>query len=570
MRIDPDILQAAVEMSDRRFAPSIAQARIYLDAYVGPRYQLTGDLDDMDTRPAPYIKTVVDAFYAFLSINPRAWIQPTGPDATAWYAARTKARMDWDLYKGKVQRAFNWVMFDAFFGNAVLKTSNRTYTTLADARTKGTVKYEWICRDDFICDPVALTVDGADWIGNRYRPTVEEAGKLLNLPESRMDDLWELQHGFREEMRKKRLDQADDNLDYTKLLDRRVELIDIHHRTKGLIYTIPGNIKQADAYVLQERPYVGPDEGMYDMLHLSPMGGALMSGPLVGSIIDMHLLLNLLAIKMGLRAAGQKDVMVGDLADKTFKETMLRAADGDFLPVIGGMPKAGVLKTGGVTPEAYQAFAWVADQLDYHAKSPNIIGGMSTDEKTLGQSELRASGAQGVLDQSRRSMREFGASVLDKARWYMWEDELYSGRHTVPSGMPGFADETFVWPANQGPESRMGSLDDYRCEIEVYDNPYMSKAQRAEAQKEWFGMVAAMGIVKPEFLIEIGKNMGIEDAARWVNAVPALEQQGAGMSTQNINVSGAPAGSPGGGRGQMPAMAPTQPGQGGMSVQEAG
>lgn len=393
--------------------------------------------------------------------NPRCMLSTLSQDDRP----TVKAMEQWtneEIERLNMARVFQRVVYDALILAGVQKTC---LATPADAMAAGwrikagDVISTWIDWDDFVFDVHCRDISEASFIGHRYRMSkaMAEANPRFNK---------KARNNLAESMHERWNTEGDEKAtaigrgDYGFMqseLEPMVDLWEIYFPYHKCVITLTDDLivgassdNSGKAVALEEKEYLGPEDGPYDILSYGLVpGNPIPKGPAL-DIIDLHLNANEIARKLVRQASRQKELLIGQNSEDM--EAINKQPDGHSVRV-DQPDKAKVAAFGGPNQGLLLFLNWTLDQFDKMAGNLSTLGGLRSQANTLGQEELLASQAGGQIASMQDVTFAHVTSVIRKMGWHWWHDpsSVRKVNYQLPSSNRMFPREIHPWNAPDMP-----------------------------------------------------------------------------------------------------------------------
>jgi hypothetical protein len=369
---------------------------------------------------------------------------------------------------------------DALFLLGVVKcalTRTREIQIEDERYTDGDVFIDKIQFDDVVVDMTATSWRDLGFIGNYYRPTVDEVVEagLMTEEEAREHIL----------LRRERVDAKDDDgpqdigapmqawdEDYVD----RIALLDLFLPHRNILVTMLAN---GSSMPLRASVWRGPTtgHGPYFVLGFVDIPSNLMFLPPSANWMDLHQLANTLMRKLQRQAEAEKTVY-GALSGHEGEAKMIMDAEDQAVVSTSVIPQEAVFpyQMGGVNGKTLALTLAVKDLFSYIAGNLDSIAGLGPSADTLGQEKIiQDASSQRILDMRQRVAR-FGKKIATAVAWYVWTDPYreYSVVKRV-EGIPQLA-----IPSLFTPESRTGDFLSFNVNINLASVVEPSPGERLE------------------------------------------------------------------------------------------
>ena len=489
-------LRDTIEWSDKRLRVFRENRRKAVAQFVGAHYTDGGAEDKV---PVNLLEMAVSIYRRHIvARNPQALVRTQKPELKP-YANTARLAVNQHVRDIKLVRVLQQIFTDAFFCMGIAKVGlNRSNTVEVGGvyHNVGRPFVEAVSLDDLVIDMTARNLEGAQYIGNRYRLPlwqVRDSGLFDNVGWLKADNLKDYDSSERVE----EIQRGGDGR--MEEYEEAVNLLDLWLPGEGEFVTY------AEQDLNMERPlrvmeWDGPEDGPYRFLGFEDVPDQLFPLPPVELWRDTHELYNMLFRKLGRQAERQK-TLLGVMGDaQRDGERIGSASDGDIV-TMDNPEKAKELTFGGVNPDNFNFVIALRDLFSWTAGNLDAIGGLGPQAPTATQEKLIAiSSNKRVADLQERTV-DFVGEVMRDLAWYLWNDPLNEMEVTkqVPGtdiqlqemfGQPFHKGEWFDYQftiqpysmADKGPTDRMETI------FQFLERVYMPLAEQAMAQ----GMVLSL------------------------------------------------------------------------------
>jgi hypothetical protein len=425
-----------------------------------------------------------------------------------------------------------WVT-EAMFGFGVVKVALSTRGGGAEPVEAGEPYAESVDLDDFVIDMTARKWETAQFMGDRYLLTRDEAKKLgYSVDESLWLDYVQRTNETGEERAKSVEANNVGNYAAKTFLDVR-EFWDIWLPSESKIVTIladeSGTIDGGT--VVKVRTWTGAESGPYHLLSFTDVPGNIMPLSPVALLYDMHDLANTLFRKLSSQAVRQKGVTVVGPGGEEDAGTIRDSVDGDIIR--SNDPTATKeVRFGGVDANTLAfliqtkgLYSWLGGNID-------TLGGLATASDTVGQERIIKQASSMLIADMQGRTASAVRKVIEAVATFLLEDPdfyrdiekpiIEGGDFTVKTsvGYEDFADENLL---------------DYAIEIAPYSMQSRTPAERlATITQAWSQYVlplapalAPMGMVPDvdHFLTLLAQYSNTPEIAELIKQVSPAEMQ---------------------------------------------
>lgn len=465
-------LARAAHASDAKMKPGRERRHEFMRHFAGPFYGPTSE-DTGWRQPLNLIFSMVSTIEPVLAMkNLRASVTTPKEDIRP-FANQLKTVLDWTLRKIKAARSVREAIPNALYGVGLLKTGWDGTDKLPFCDT--------ISMDDYLFDYRARErkSDSYCFEGHKFRIDYEQlmdSGRLKAVSRPILETIAKDQ--WQHDGKARGQDIAFGKAMYSDEAFRpQVELAEFYLPQDKRVVWLPGNLQMNTDHYLWEDEHYGHEDGPYDLLGFSYLPDNVMPVPLVGIVFDLYMLLNELARKVARQAENQKDVALIDSKEDKDVERLQKAADGSFLRVQGA--KGTVLSLGGANQQGYQAVAWFQDWFSRVAGNTDLLGGLTSQSKTLGQEQMLMGNSMVRVNDMRNRVEDLARAVVEKIGWYVWNDDSLSVDLSYDVG------HGQSLPVAWRPKAREGKVTDFDFDLDVYSSASESPEDRVERLGKW-------------------------------------------------------------------------------------
>jgi hypothetical protein len=460
-------LARAVKAATTAMTPMRNNRHMFLKQYAGPYFAVRQAKEASATAtPLNMIHSLVSVVLPHLvSGCPKAMIVARRPElkeaAEIFSLAWDRMAVDIDL--GSTMRT---IVTDAMFGAGIIKVGLCQSEENAAAAQEpegylhdnGRPFADAIDLDDYIIDPDARDRQAAAFEGNQYRLPLQ----------------YVLESGLYDRRAAGRL--APVNSPKDGAIEPMVELIDLWLPRENAVVTISADT-DSPAGILRRVEWDGPERGPYEVLGFHWAPNNVMPIPPVAMIFDLHAMINKIARKISRQVERQKDLVLFDERCVDEAQRVRDAADGELVGV-QSVDRYRQLSLGGADQRGYEHLAFLFEQFSRLGGNIDLLGGLATQSKTLGQDEMLFANATIRIEDMRQQTHQFTRRFGAKLAWHLWQDPLIE----LPLARNGVM-------ATFRPEERRGEFLDYIFDIEPYSMTQDSPTRRYRRIVEWIDRV---------------------------------------------------------------------------------
>ncbi len=395
-----------------------------------------------------------------------------------------------------------WVL-DSLFGVGILKvgiTDDEFHEVRGFTHDGGQPYADTIDLDDWVHDMTAKTWDEIAYAGNRYRLPYEFVrdndrafrnvkAKEKLAPTQRMESA-DLAGGDKASEMSKGGSTSSlvDGGEFQKM----IELWDYWLPREKLLVTLASEGGEGKWLAVEE--FVGPKNGPYHILAGSLVPSNVMPLPLVGTIRDLHELVNLSYRKLHDQIERQKKINVfpGNATEDASRH--VAANDGDT--IMSEQPdKIKEVIYGGADQALLGSAVHIWDLTSRMAGNLEGLAGLGTQADTLGQEELISRQSSKRINSMQKRVVSAVEEVIKSLAWYLWNDptiQLPLTKRTSNGSLPFTYDQS----------RKSGDFNDYNFKIRVSSMTGQSPGQILTTLRTiWREDIMGM---PPEMLAEAG------------------------------------------------------------------
>ena len=475
----------SVELSDKKLGSFRSRRVEFMQHFAGPYYGI-GTIDGDNWRvPLNLIFSLASTLEPSLAMRRVQAGVSTAEIGLRSFGDRLRLVLDYVSRKIKLAGSIREAVRDSFYGIGITKTYFDGTSALPDVQA--------ISLDGYIIDHRAkLRKPGSfAYEGHRFRMNFEEAMANSDMFDKGARDMLESlkARAFDNRNRASALSgQGYEDDEY----DEQIELIELFLPRRNSLVWLAGDLSDVTRYV-REFDNNGDESGPFDVLGYNWLNDNPMPVPVMATIFDLYLLENILASKVGRQAQNQKDIGLVDTADPTIARAVKDAVDGDVIHAQG--LKGTMLSFGGANEKGYAAVGWFQEWFNRVAGNPDVIGGLTSRAKTLGQEQMLAGNASIRIGDMRGFVYELAENIIRKLARYVWDDPFL--RVPLGSKRVGEWDFPLLWE----PDEREGRLSDYDFNITAY-------SRQSDTPEEKYGRLVDLmqKVILP--LAQLGLPMG--------------------------------------------------------------
>lgn len=458
-------LTDSIEWSLRRMKERRRQRAEHLQLLVGHHY---GEDGSRDKRPINMIELGVQIFQrGVASHSPQVMVSSNYPDLQP-YASDFELALNQQVGRINLKESFNTCAIEALFCLGVMEVGITSSDDPPDSEgylyDPGQLFADPVLFDDLVLDMNAKTWDQQSYIGhdfvvpyewvkdnNNYDPVVRAK---ITAPDRDTGDPSEhyRETGIR-------------SMEFEDTL--RLRQVYLPRQKKLLVFAVDA----APNEPLQVIDWAGPERGPYIPLSYGKVPGRLIPLAPVPIWYDLDDVINRCFNKAADQALRQRTVGVAQ--DPGLGELMRDAEDGDMLHNATGTDVQEV-KLGGADQQTLAMVMWSKQMLSYMGGNWDVLAGLASQTRTVGQDELLAAGASGRMKDMQQTTIDFQTAVLKDMAYWLWHDPISEYHLLKPVGDTGY-----TVPAVFSPETREGRFTDYAFNLNPYSLQNMSPSDEA-------------------------------------------------------------------------------------------
>lgn len=418
-----------------------------------------------------------------------------------------------------------WVL-DSLFSMGILKvgiTDDEFHEVRGFTHDGGQPYADVVDIDDWVHDMTAKSWDEIGYCGNRYRlpyefvmendrafPNSKAKEKLT--PTQRMEsaDL-----GGGEKVSEISKGGSSSSLADQGEFQKMIELWDYWIPKEKLLLTLAS--EGGEGQYLSAQEWHGPKNGPYIMLAGSLVPSNIMPLPLVGTIRDLHELVNLSYRKLHNEIERMKTVTVVPGAAVDDGGKIVTANDGEVI-VSDMAEKIRELTFGGADQSLLGSSIHIWDLTSRMAGNLEGLAGLGAQADTLGQEQLISQQTSKRINSMQKRVVSAVEKVIKSLAWYLWNDptiQLPLTKRTSIGSMPFTYDQS----------RKGGSFNDYNFKIRISSMTGQSPGQLLNTLRTiWREDIMGM---PPQMLAEAGISPDLtaylRQVANWAD-LPELEE----------------------------------------------
>ncbi|HUX02967.1 MAG TPA: hypothetical protein VMY35_18565 [Phycisphaerae bacterium] len=454
-------LAQQMDDSRKRLAPFQRTRREANERFAGSRYGIQPSQTPRLSRPLATIKGLVTILVPHIDVSIlECEFEAKDPDQQLAMSLLAAATTD-ALAEMGADETVSQLLQDAMFGPAISKIDwSAVPPARADyrdwRRDTGLPFWARLSFDNYLLDPRCRDRRAAAWEGDEYPiydDDAEAGGYSMTLLRA---------SGSADDQRRR--DGADDLSDpargggHDPLYPEHL-VADVYLYRENVVVSLPAR-GQAGTKFVREIEFDGPEGGPYGMFGFDyPLDNPIPTS-VVEDFLDLDETQNAVVRKVQRDAEGAKTVHGYQQTAARDADALRLAPHGEFVPMAD--PKNVVqYVVEGARREDMETMEFLREWANRNGPNPDIMGGLAADSPTLGQDQLKASGAATRLDAMRRkAMKHLGDRVKAVA-WHVWRTQADAMRMVNLRLGPGR--ESFAVPWR--PEDRRGDLPMGRYEL---------------------------------------------------------------------------------------------------------
>jgi len=468
-------LRDAMSFSTSKLVPFRQKYVDLIRHYAGDQY---GDESVDRMLPMNIIRLATDIWSRMLAANNPRVLVGTSNVGLRPRAHELQLAVDHLLREIRFARAQREVVKSAIFTMGIMKiglTDAPMGESLSIYHDAGQPFADAVLFSDWIHDTNARRPEEWEFCGNRYRVPLEEvknnpAFQNTDRLEATDLDTWS---GDGNDTRPESISQGGSSASKQEYIDH-VELWDIWLPRENLIVTLPAD---GDSQPLLVTEWDGPERGPFHTLCFGEIPGNIIPAGAVGSLFDIHDLLNRLFVKLGDQAERQKTVGAASQAaasDGTASQIM-DLADGEIFS--SSHPDAiREVRFGGVDQTGLAFVGWLRGIASYMGGNLDTLGGLQSGADTLGQEKLLVQSSSQMMDDMQNTVENFVKDVVSDLAWWMYTSPELA-MPLVKKSQSGRFEMPFEW----GPDKREADFFEYSFDI----TPFSTQPQSPKTKLQF-------------------------------------------------------------------------------------
>jgi hypothetical protein len=454
----------------------------YLKELAGPHYSTSGDVVK---RPINLVELAATIYKQnLLASSPQVNITARNPEyiADAYSFERAINHL---LDTQNLEDELDLVVTNAMFAPVGVLKLSLDASQQADIDgtqvVTGPPVVQAVMFDDWVMDMTAKSPRQANFMGNRYTMTVEDAINMGYDPEA-VARLWRTyEDSPRADDDPQRLSRKGRDITEENYQDL-IELWDIWMPREKLVITLGGGGDGdfVDLEPLRVMPWQGPERGPFHMLWFEVVPGNALPNTPVGLWIDLHELVNTLWNKLADQAERQKSGIAAESSNSQDADTVKGMGDGDVI-ILNSLGNVAKIEHGG--PNQQNAIFADMARMRFNEQAGNIyaMGGLSSQTATLGQDKLLSDAASQRLQRMQARVYTFMQRVMEDYAEHVAGDPLME----VPI-VKQVPETDITVPGTWSQDQMRGDLTHYVLEIKPHSMQQKSPEERlARVQDVW-------------------------------------------------------------------------------------
>lgn len=505
MNYSATILQEAARNGFRRLERFKKVRRMFIEAYAGQYYNK--DHGTLGMEPLNMAFTAVRALVPnIVTRNPRA-VVTTKYLMYRDYADLLGLGLD-DLSEDiGLPLTLQLGLIDAIFTMGIFKTGWVSSDSLAlfgeEWVDPGQLMVDTVDFDNFTFDPITKQLRKAPFLGEKMRverESVMASGLYDNAIIEKLPSSADMAMHRGIDVRELSSD-ADMNRRQLSRLHDSIDLLELWLRGPSVLVTLP-YISSTGGKFLREETYVGPIEGPYSFLSLTPpVPDNPIPVQLAGVWHDLHIIGNRLAKKTLDQAEAQKDVLgyMPQYADDV-RELINTPNLGSV--AMSDPNSAKMYSFGGQNPQNERMVAQISQWFDQFSGNTSMLAGTKMDTKVATVANILNENASTGVTYMTDQTYTTSSDILKKCAWFMFNDRLIKRpliRRDVIPAVYDITDERvqMISPARVEevqvfltPEARRGDFPDFAFSIK----------QGSMAPKNWQAQLQQLEIMSVKII----------------------------------------------------------------------
>lgn len=407
-------LQRCVERSDSQLKHFRSQRLRNIEAYCGPDY--SPNTSNAKARPLNMVYQQLESVVPYIvNQNPGADIS-TYDDNLRYVAYSLERVLEWLMDEIHLAETFQRLFVDSFIGLGILKCGHDA--GMARPFRHGTMAYrpyvDSVSLDNFVMDPDAMRRDECRFMGDKYFVDKDWAA-----------DTWP------QLADKIAADDDTGKQDMARGLTRtggQNESLYRQYRVADIWLSAPNPIGQGQAVIITV-PAEGAmqpleviesdDQGPYETLSLSDVPDNSMPLAPITALAALDEMINAGGRKLQRQYEREKVLLTVERAGEADGKRVMNAPDGSVV-IVDNNDRISERQFGGPSDKSYVYTQFLMEMFSRQGGNTNLVGGMATQSKTLGQDQILAenSGIRILAMQkrlyavARNVMRRLGRNVM--------------------------------------------------------------------------------------------------------------------------------------------------------------
>lgn len=452
---------------------------MFIRSFVGQYYDR--DHGELGEEPLNLAFTAIRALVPnIITRNPKNVV---GSDYLMYrqYGELLALALDFTYKKLNVPEILQRGLVDAIFTMGIFKVGLMTSDSLAyfseELVDPGQLYIDTVDFDDFTFDPTARQLEKAPLLGEKIRVERDdllESGLYDNAAIENMPSSADMMLGRPKGVRGLSAGQVNQRLN--KLHDT-IDLLELWLPGPNVLVTLP-YMSSTGGKFLREETFVGPEDGPYSFLTLTPpVPDNPMPVALAGIWHDLHTVSNRIGKKTIDQALAQKDVL---LYQRQQADDAQEIVDAKNLDAVGTIDpnSAQMMSFGGQNPRNEQMVAQLLQWFDQFSGNTSMLAGTQVQTNVATVANIMNQNAATGITYMQDRVYKATQVISQKCAWYLHTDPLLKlpliQRETVPAEYDITETEIrMVSPARVNetqviltPEMRSGDFLDFAFSIE--------------------------------------------------------------------------------------------------------
>ena len=420
-----------VEASRRNMEPFRNNRREFVKELVGKHHSDNGTEDRV---PINLLLQFVTIHLRLLASHNPAMSVSTPHTGLKSFARDMEAWGNWRIKEMDLESTLRRCVMDALLGLGIAKVGTTYAQTYEGVNHEyGEVFVDCIDFDDYVHDMEATSIDRVYFQGHRYRMLLEDAKNNPLFDEARRSELTGSGNGRYNEQGDERLKAIESQESiHANEFTEQVELWELWLPREQVILTCeygPGGICGDPLRIVE---WKGPTDGPFHLLSFVNVPSNTMPISPVGSLLDMHKLINEQMLKLARQSLASKTVLAAQGNAEADARTIIAAKDGDVVRV-NHINMLKEIRFRGTDQSELAAMLQYLQSFDRQAGNLSTMGGLASKADTLGQEQMLQSQSSAQIKDMQSSALKFAKSILTSMAWHwIHEDrQTYVGERKV-------------------------------------------------------------------------------------------------------------------------------------------